>query len=191
MKIALPAAVALLCAATTAMAAPVTYQIDPSHTYPAFEADHMGGLSIWRGKFTDSAGTIVLDAEKDTGTVEVTVKTASIDFGHEKLNEHAKSPDLFDVAKYPTAVYKGTLTHFKNGVPTEVQGTFTLHGVTKPLVLQINQFLCKPNPMTHKEVCGADASATFDRADYGLSFGQQYGFKMAVKLLISVEAGRQ
>jgi polyisoprenoid-binding protein YceI len=189
MKLALPA-LALVCAATTALATPITYQIDPGHTYPSFEADHMGGLSVWRGKFTQSAGTIVLDQDKGTGTVQVTIQTSSIDFGHEKLDEHAKSKDLFDVASFPTATYKGTLVRFKNGVPTEVEGQFTLHGVTKPLTLHINQFLCKDNPMTHKQVCGADASATFSRADYNMKFGEQFGFKMDVKLSIQVEAVR-
>ena len=86
MKIALTVVLALL--AGSALAAPVTYEIDPAHTYPSFEADHMGGLSIWRGKFEKTSGTIVLDREKSTGTVEVTVDTSSIDFGHQKLNEH-------------------------------------------------------------------------------------------------------
>jgi len=190
MKIALSAAVLTLITAS-ALAAPVTYEVDPGHTYPSFAADHMGGLSVWRGKFEKSSGTIVLDKDKSTGTVDITVDTSSVDFGHEKLNEHAKSPDLFDVAKFPTATYKGKLVNFKNGAPTEVEGEFTLHGVTKPLTLKINQFLCKPNPMTKKEVCGADASATFNRKDYGLSFGEGYGFKMEVTLAIQVEAVRQ
>jgi polyisoprenoid-binding protein YceI len=190
MKIALSAAVLTLITGS-ALAAPVTYEVDPGHTYPSFAADHMGGLSVWRGKFDKSSGTIVLDKDKATGTVDITVDTSSVDFGHEKLNEHAKSPDLFDVAKYPTATYKGKLVNFKNGAPTEVEGEFTLHGVTKPLTLKINQFLCKPNPMTKKEVCGADASATFNRKDYGLAFGEAYGFKMDVTLAIQVEAIRQ
>ncbi len=190
MKIALSAAVLTLITGS-ALAAPVTYEVDPGHTYPSFAADHMGGLSVWRGKFDKSSGTIVLDKDKSTGTVDITVDTSSIDFGHEKLNEHAKGPDMFDVAKFPTATYKGKLANFKNGAPTEVQGEFTLHGVTKPLTLKINQFLCKPNPMTKKEVCGADASATFNRKDYGLGFGDAYGFKMDVTLAIQVEAIRQ
>ncbi|MGH8208674.1 MAG: YceI family protein [Steroidobacteraceae bacterium] len=190
MKIALSAAVLTLVAGA-AFAAPVTYDIDPNHTYPSFEADHMGGLSVWRGKLDKTSGTIVLDTDKGTGTVEITVDTGSIDFGQEKLNEHAQGPDLFDVAKYPTATYKGKLVNFKNGAPTEVQGEFTLHGVTKPLTLTINQFLCKLEPMRKKEVCGADASATFNRKDYGMSFGEAYGFKMGVKLAIQVEAVRQ
>jgi polyisoprenoid-binding protein YceI len=191
MKIVLPAAVALVCAATTALAAPVTYDIDPGHTYPAFEADHMGGMSIWRGKFTKTSGSIVLDQEKSTGSVTVTIDATSIDFGHEKLNEHAQSKDMFDVATYPTATFKGTLSHFKNGAPTQVDGQFTLHGVTKPLVLHISQFLCKLSPLTHKETCGADASATFNRGDYGIDYGKSYGFNLDTKLLISVEAVRQ
>ena len=190
MKIALSAAV-LTLAVGSALAAPVTYEVDPGHTYPSFEADHMGGLSVWRGKLDKSSGTIVLDKDKSTGTVDITVDTSSIDFGHEKLNEHAKSKDLFDVANYPTATYKGTLAKFVNGSPTEVDGQFTLHGVTKPLTLKIEQFVCKPNPMTKKEVCGADAKATFNRKDYGMAFGEAYGFKMDVKLAIQVEAVRK
>jgi polyisoprenoid-binding protein YceI len=190
MKIALSAAV-LTFSVGSALAAPVTYEVDPGHTFPSFEADHMGGLSVWRGKLDKSSGTIVFDKDKSTGTVDITVDTSSIDFGHEKLNEHAKSKDLFDVANYPTATYKGTLAKFVNGSPTEVDGQFTLHGVTKPLTLKIDQFLCKPNPMTKKEVCGADAKATFNRKDYGMAFGEAYGFKMDVKLAIQVEAVRK
>jgi polyisoprenoid-binding protein YceI len=187
MKTALAAAM-LTLAAGYAVADPVTYQIDPAHTYPSFEADHFGGLSVWRGKFDRSSGTIVLDKQKGTGTVDVTVDTSSIDFGMPKLNEHAKSAEMFDVAKYPSATFKGTLVGFKDGAPTQVQGDFTLHGVTHPLTLTIKQFLCKPNPMDKKEHCGADASATFNRADYGISYGDKYGFKMDVKLAIQVEA---
>jgi len=190
MKIALSAAVLTLITGS-ALAAPVTYDVDPSHTYPSFAADHMGGLSVWRGKFDKSSGTIVLDKDKGSGTVDITVDTGSIDFGQEKLNEHAKGAEMFDVAKYPTATYKGKLVHFKDGAPTEVEGELTLKGVTKPLTLKINQFLCKPNPMTKKETCGADASGTFNRKDYGLSYGEAYGFKMEVTLAIQVEAVRQ
>src|ERR1700722_16753411 len=189
MKYALPVAMLALMTGS-ALAAPVTYNVDPSHTYPSFEADHMGGLSVWRGKFDKSSGSIVLDKEKAAGTVDITVDASSIDFGMPKLNEHAKSAEMFDVAKFPTATYKGTLTKFKDGAPTEVEGQFTLHGVTKPLTLTINQFKCVVSPMTKKEVCGADASATFNRSDYGVSFGDKYGFKQEVKLQIQIEAGR-
>jgi polyisoprenoid-binding protein YceI len=186
-KVALPVAVASL-AVGSALAAPVTYQVDPAHTYPSFEADHFGGMSVWRGKFDSSSGTIVLDKAAGTGTLEITVDTSSIDFGNPKLNEHVKSGEMFDVQKYPTAVYKGTLTNFKNGAPTEAHGELTLHGVTKPLNLTINSFVCKMTPMSKKERCGADASATLNRADFGINFGDKYGFNMQVKLAIQVEA---
>ena len=76
-----------------------------------------------------------------------------------KLDEHAKSAEIFDVAKYPTATYVGQIHEVRTATgPTEAEGTFTLHGVSKPLTLKIDSFLCKPNPMTKKEVCGADAS---------------------------------
>lgn len=179
-----------LLAVGTAMAAPVTYQIDPGHTYPSFEADHFGGMSIWRGKATKTSGTIVLDREAKSGTVDITVDAASIDFGHAKLNEHAKSPELFDVAKYPTITYKGKLAKFNGDSPTEVEGELTMHGVTKPLNLKLNQFKCMQNPMLKKEFCGADASATLDRSQFGIDYGVKYGFKMEVKLQIQVEAIR-
>jgi polyisoprenoid-binding protein YceI len=181
-----PALIAALSAAS-AFAAPVTYVLDPKHTYPSFEADHMGGLSIWRGKFTESAGKVVLDKAAKSGTIDVTVKIASIDTGLEKLNEHVKSPEIFDAEKFPTATYTGKFTKWNGDSPTEAQGTLTMHGVTKPLTLTINSFLCKPNPMSKKEVCGADASASLDRGEFGVNFGDAYGFKMGVKLQIQVE----
>ncbi len=166
---------------------PTTYTIDPSHTFPAFEADHMGGLSLWRGKINSTSGTIKLDADSKWGSVEVVMDMSSIDFGHDDMNQHAKSPDIFDVAKYPTATYTGTLTGFVGGRPTLVRGELTLHGVTRPLNLEINQFLCKEHPMRKVEVCGADATAELDRSEFGVDYGAPL-FNMDVTLRISVEA---
>lgn len=106
------------------------------------------------------------------------------------MNEHAKSPDMFDVAKHPTAIYKGTLTEFTDGKPTQVDGTLTLNGVTKPVVLKIDRFLCKKHPMHGREVCGANATGTIDRSEFGVSYGQQYGFDMKTGLEIQIEAVR-
>ena len=188
MKMRIVAACVASLAALPALAAPVNYTIDPNHTYPSFAADHFGGLSVWRGKFDSSSGTVVLDKEAGAGSVKITVNTASINFGHEKLNEHTKSPDMFDVAKFPTATYEGKLGKFKAGAPTEIDGMLTLHGVTKPVTLTIGKFLCKTNPMSKKDVCGADATGTINRADFGIDYGKAYGFDMSVKLQIQVEA---
>ena len=184
-RIVLASMAALISAST--FAAPVTYVLDPSHTYPSFAADHMGGLSVWRGKFNTSSGKVVYDKTAKSGTIDVTINMDSIDFGMAKLNEHAKSGEIFDVAKFPTATYSGKFTKFSGDSPTEAQGTLTMHGVSKPVTLTINSFLCKQSPLNKKEVCGADASATFNRADFGVNYGEKYGFKQEVTLQIQAE----
>jgi len=188
MKRVIAGAVGTILLAAAAQAAPVTYNIDSDHTYPAFEADHMGGLSVWRGKINSTSGKVVYDSAAKAGTVDVTMDMKSIDFGHDKMNTHTSSADMLDVAKFPTATFSGKLAAFNGANPTEVQGNLTLHGVTKPVTLKINSFLCKPHPMSKKEVCGADASATINREDFGVSYGKAMGFNMSVKLLISIEA---
>ncbi|MFZ6649023.1 YceI family protein [Undibacterium sp. TJN25] len=177
-------AAALALSASTAFAQ--TYTIDPNHTYPSFEADHMG-ISVWRGKFDKTSGTITLDKAKKTGTVDITIDTNSLDFGHAKLNEHGKSKDMFNVEQFPTATYKGTSIKFDGDTPVAVEGNLTLLGVTKPVTLTINKFKCIQHPMLKREVCGADASAQFKRTDFGLSYATPF-FAPEVKLAIQVEA---
>ncbi|HEY0972951.1 MAG TPA: YceI family protein [Solimonas sp.] len=183
----LAAALVMAATATAATAAAQTYELDPEHTFPSFEADHMG-ISVWRGKFNKTTGTMVLDRAAQTGQVEAVIDIASVDFGHDKMNEHALSPDFFNVEKYPTATYKGTLAAFKDGVPTQVVGELTLHGVTQPLTLDVKLFKCIPHPLYKRELCGADAYAVFQRDAYGLTAGKYYGFNMDVALRIQMEA---
>jgi polyisoprenoid-binding protein YceI len=174
---------------SAAVAAPVTYQLDPDHTHPSFATDHMGGMSIWRGVIKKSSGTVVLDKEAKTGTVDVTMDMTTIDLGHDAMTAHVKTADMFDVAKFPTATYKGKLAKFNGDTPTEVVGELTLHGVTKPVTLKLNQFTCRPShPMLKVPHCGADASAMINRADFGINYAAQMGFKMDVQLNIQVEA---
>ena len=187
--LALAAACATL-AAGAASASAVTYNLDPSHTYPSFEADHLGGLSKWRGKFNKSSGVVTLDRAAKTGTLDVKIDTASIDFGHNKMNEHAMSPDMFDAQAYPEATYKGKFSKFAGDVPTEVDGVLTLRGVSKPVKLEIREFKCIQHPMLKREACGADAVGTFNRADFGVDYGVKMGFKPEVKLAIQVEGVR-
>jgi polyisoprenoid-binding protein YceI len=170
-----------------AMADAITYQVDPMHTYPSFEADHMG-ISVWRGKMTKNSGTIVYDKTTGVGTVDIAIDPSSIDFGLKQLDSWARGHDFFDVAKYPKAHYKGTFEGAVNGVPKQVVGNLTLHGVTKPMTLNIDLLKCIPHPMLKREMCGADASGTFNRDDFGLGMGKEYGFKMDVALRIQVEA---
>lgn len=177
----------VLAACASAAAAPATYDIDPEHTYPSFEVDHMG-MSMWRGRFNKTSGKVVLDKAAGTGTVDVRIDTASIDFGHPKVAEIVIGPDQLDAAKYPAITYKGKLGGFVKGAPTTLTGELTMHGVTKPVSLKINLFKCIPHPMLKRDYCGADASGSFKRDAFGLDYQPQWGFKPDVTLRIQVEA---
>ena len=170
-----------------AMAAPANYTIDPNHTYPTFEADHMG-VSFWRGKINSSSGKITLDKAAGTGTVEVTIDIASINFGLAAMDEKARSEDFFDAARFPVASYKGTL-RFDGDKPVAVDGYVTIRGVTRPANLRVNLFGCIPHPMLKREVCGADAEGELNWSQYGMKMSQ-YGQGDAgkVRLRIQVEA---
>ena len=178
---------AAIVATPAAQAAPVTYNLDPMHTYPSFEADHMG-ISTWRGKFDRTTGSITMDREAGTGSLTIVVDMKSADFGLEAMNKSARSNELFDVAKYPKATFKGTLEGFTDGAPTRAVGTLEMHGKTNPVTLEIKKFKCIPHPMFKREACGADVYATLDREQFGMDAGKAYGFSMAVDLRIQVEA---
>lgn len=173
--------------ALAANAAPVTYDLDPTHTYPSFEADHMG-LSYWRGKLNKSAGTIVYDKATGAGSVEVTMDLASIDFGLDAMNTWATGKEFLNIAKHPSATFKGRFDGAKAGMPAQVRGEMTLNGKTRPMTLDIHQLKCMPHPMLKRDVCGADASGSFNREAFGLGAGKDWGFKMDVGLRIQVEA---
>jgi polyisoprenoid-binding protein YceI len=180
--------VATLVFASTAFAAPVSYKIDPAHTYPSFEADHMG-ISVWRGKLNKSSGTVSFDKADGSGSVDITIDLASIDFGQNQLNRWARAAEFFNIKKYPKATYKGRFDGaVAGGLPTQVLGDLTLHGVTKPVALKLNLLKCMPHPLNKREMCGADAIASFNRDEFGLDAGKAYGFNMDVTLRIQVEA---
>lgn len=181
---------ALVAAAATlflsaAVAAPTRYSIEPSHTYPSFKAPHLG-ISFWNAKFTKSSGEVTLDRSAKTGSVDIVIDAASVEFGHEKMNEHAVGPDFFNTEKYPQITYKGTI-QFDGDQPSKVAGEMTLLGVTKPLELSIESFACTTHPFLKKEVCGAEVTGSFDRNDYGMTKYAD-GPAGAVTLDIQVEA---
>jgi polyisoprenoid-binding protein YceI len=172
-----------------AVAAVEHYTIDPNHTYPSFEAPHIGGISFWRGKFDRSSGTVTLDRAAHTGSVDITIDASSIDFGHEKMNIHAKGPDMFDVEKFPTATYQSSSMDFEGDTPVGVHGSLTLHGVTKPVFLRISSFKCMMHPMLKREVCGADVHTEIDRTEFGIGYGVGQAIPSGkVTLAIQVEA---
>jgi polyisoprenoid-binding protein YceI len=166
------------------------YEIDPNHTYPSIEFSHMG-ISFWRGKFNKTRGRIAIDRAAKTGTVDVVIDAASINFGLDAMDEKARSEDFFDVARYPTAAYKGTLK-FAGDKPESVDGQITIMGVARPVKLTINLFNCITHPMSKKEVCGADAEGELNWSQFGMKmskFGE--GDAGKVHLRIQVEAFKQ
>jgi polyisoprenoid-binding protein YceI len=172
-------------AATSTSAAPEKYTLDEGHTYPSLEFPHMG-YSIWRGKFNKTTGTAVLDREAKSGSVDVTVDTASIDFGHDEMNKHAIDKDWLNVAKFPTMTYKGKLV-YTGDKPTAMDGQLTLKGITKPVKLKINSFTCMEHPFYKKMACGADAEGEINRAEFGMPQYTDNGMGQ-IKLRIQVEA---
>ena len=179
----------LLALSAPAFAEVEHYTVDPEHTYVSMEVPHIQSISIWRGKFDHTqSGSVTLDRTRKTGTVDIVIDAASADFGHKKLNEELQDEKFFDTKKYPTATYHSDSIKFDGDVPSEISGQLTLHGVTKPVVLKINSFKCIMHPMLKVQVCGADASATFDRGDFGVDYGVKFTGTGKVNLQIQVEA---
>lgn len=175
------------CAAAPAFAAD-SYTIDSKHTFPVYEINHFG-WSMQRGRFNKVTGKLVVDRAAKTGSVDVTIDVASVDSGVDKLDEHLKSADFFDVAKHPTMTFKSKKVVFEGDKPVSVQGDFTMRGVTKPVTLAVSSFNCAFNEYVKKEVCGANATTTIKRTDFGMGYGTP-GLGDEVKLLLNVEAAK-
>jgi polyisoprenoid-binding protein YceI len=189
MKKSLLAAVLLSAATLTAQAAESTYKLDPTHTFPTFEISHLG-FSTFRGRFDKTEGSITLDPAKKTGSVDVTIDANSISTGVAKLDEHLKNEDFFDTKKYPTITFKGTKFKFDGDKLDEVTGDLTMHGVTRPVTLDVDDFVCKQHPMLGIWACGANLEAKIKRSEWGISkYSPNVGEE--VELKIEVEAHQQ
>jgi polyisoprenoid-binding protein YceI len=172
------AAVVIGVSSLPASAAPESYTLDPFHTYVHFEVDHLGGFSRMRGRFDKVAGKFTLDTAAKTGSIDVTVQTASISTGdNDKGNrprardEHLRSPDFFNVAEFPTMTLKSTRVVFTGDNPSSIEAVVTLLGVSKPVTLAIESWRCGPHPGNKRILCGANASGTIKRSDFGMKFG--------------------
>jgi polyisoprenoid-binding protein YceI len=144
------------------------YTVDPNHTWPLFEVNHMG-FSTQRGRFNKTGGKITLDTAAKKGSVEIVVYTSSLDMGFDKWNNHMKSDDFFNVEIFPTMSFKSDRLIFDGGKLIAAEGEFTLLGVTKPLRLIVSNFHCGMNPMNKKSTCGAEITATIKRSDFGMT----------------------
>lgn len=163
-----------------------SYSIDTRHTFPSFEVSHLG-FSIQRGRFDKSAGKVTLDTAAKSGSIDVTIDTASISTGLPDLEKHLQSEDFFDAAKYPSITFVSKSLKFDGDKLVGADGDFTMHGVTRPVSLKIDHFKCAPNPMSKKPTCGANATTTIKRSEFGIAkYVPAVGDE--VKIAIQVEA---
>ena len=159
------AALTLFAAAFTAMAAPETYVIESTHTFPSFSYSHMG-LSTQISKFTKTSGTIVMDVAAKTGSVDVTIDMTSVETGVPVFNGHIQGDGFLDTAKFPTATFKSTKVVFDGDKPAAIEGNLTIKGVTKPVTLKVTNFVAKDHPMMKRPALGADASTVIKRTEF-------------------------
>lgn len=186
-KLALLALTASL--STAALAAPATYIIEGTHTFPRFEYNHLG-YSIQLSRFDKTSGQIILDREAKTGSVDVSIDAKSVNTGYALFNKHIQGEDYFNTAKYPTITFKSSNLKFDGDKLVEVVGELTVKGVTHPVTLTLSSFLCMPHPMLKKSACGATAVTHIKRSDFNMGKNAPY-VSDEVTLTIPVEAVKQ
>ena len=151
--------------AAPAVAAPETYVLDSAHSYPRFSYNHFG-YSTQVSRFNKTTGKIIYDKEAKIASVDIVIDTTSVDSGFPVFNEHLRSEDFFDTAKYPTATFKSTKVIFEGDKPSAIEGNLTIKGITKPVTLTVTSFHAMPHPMKKKDAIGANAFTTVKRSDF-------------------------
>ena len=160
---------AAIAAATFSVAAKsVPYRIDPNHTQVEFSWNHFGFSHI-TGRFDKVEGTFLFDpADPTQSSVEETIPIASVDTGVDDLDEHQRSADFFEEEKFPTATFKSTKVERVDEGQLKVSGDLTIHGVTKPVVLDVTINRVGDHPMAKRAAAGFDAKLTVKRSDFGV-----------------------
>ena len=170
-------------------AGPQTYQIDPVHSSNWFRIRHLNVANFY-GRFNETAGTIVVDdANPAACSLEAQVKVDSVDTHNADRDKHLKSPDFFDAPQFPLITFKSSGPFRKAGPETyEVKGDLTLHGVTRPLALELVQTGVGPG-MKGETRAGFETAFEIKRSDFGMK--NMLGLGDDVRLNISVEAVRK
>ena len=168
-RFAILSAAAVLLTASAAFAAPETFSFDKSHSLVGFRIRHF--VSKVEGRFREFDGTISLDRQNPaTSRVDVTIQTASIDTGNENRDKDLRSPNFFDVEKYPTMTFKSTKVVPKGNDTYDVTGDFTMHGVTKTITIPVRHGgFIKAGKV---EKAGFEVAFTLDRKDYGITWNR-------------------
>ena len=156
-------------AASSAQAAPVSYQLDPAHTMVLFSWNHFG-FSNPTADLGLGTGTLVYDAQSPAKSkVDVTLPLSALDTHVAALTKHLKAPDFFDADKFPTVTFKSTRVQPLGGDKFKVTGDLTVHGITKPIVLDARLNKIGPHPMSKAPSIGFDATGSLKRSDFGVA----------------------
>lgn len=175
--------------AGSALAAPETYVIDNSHTFPRFSYNHLG-YSTQLSQFNKTEGKIVFDKAAKTGAVDVVIDARSVSTGSAVFNEHIQGENFLDTAKHATASFKSTQVKFDGDKPVAIEGQLTLKGVTRPVTLTVASFQAMPHPMLKKDAIGANATTTVKRTDFNMGKYAPY-VSDDVTITLSLEAVKQ
>ena len=182
-------ALLLILTASAALAAPETYVIDGSHTYPRFSYSHLG-LSTQLSRFNTTTGKVVFDKAAKSGSVDIEIDAKSVDTGSTLFNQHIQGEDFLDTAKYPKAIFKSTNVVFEGEKPVKIEGNLTIKGVTKPVTLTVTSFQAMPHPMQKKDAIGANAYTTIKRSEFNAGkYAPNVGDE--VRIDIAIEAIKQ
>jgi polyisoprenoid-binding protein YceI len=144
------------------------YGIDPTHTQVEFTYSHFGFSNI-TGRFDQVTGEFDLNTEnlaKSKISIEIPINSMST--GVAKLDTHLQTADFFDVAKYPTASFKSNMVHAVSDKELHVMGDLTIHGVTKPVTLNVTVNKIAEHPLRKLPTAGFDAVTTIKRSDFGI-----------------------
>lgn len=180
-------ALAALVAAPAAFAAPVTYTLDTGHTQVMFSWNHFG-FSNPTANFNTVEGTLVYDAAHPADShVEVTMPVSSLDTHVPALDDHLKRADFFDAAKYPKITFKSTKVVDEGHDRLKVTGNLSVHGVTRPVTLEVKLNKAGVHPMLKKQAIGFDATTTLERKDFGVG-AYVPAVSNQIKVRITVEA---
>ena len=179
---------AIVLGAASAQAAPTTYVMDPDHTDVVTTWSHLG-FSNPMAHFGDVDGTIVYDPDDvSRSSVTATIPLTGLNAHVEKFDEHLRSDELFDIAKFPTITFKSTRVEAAGGEKKlRVTGDLTVRGITKPVTLEVTLNGMGEHPMAKRPAIGFDATTTLKRSDFGLDYAAP-AVSDEVKVRITTEA---
>jgi polyisoprenoid-binding protein YceI len=167
-----------------------TYVIDPVHSQPQWVATHIG-FSNQHGNFGKATGKIVLDRAAKKGSIDVSIDATSIRTYSDRLDQIVKGERFFNVEKFPTMTFKSTNLTFDGDKVVGADGELTMLGVTKPVSLKVANFSCGEQAFNKKPMCGAEATTTIKRSEWGMTDGLKLGNPGDdIQLIIPVEAYR-